>query len=264
MSKEIHLAKNSELNKILAYLRRNPVRNGAVIQDLLVWSEQSKFYFIESDDEISFLHLSGHPAHHNCLTLMADGEPYHIATLLNYLSPDSPFVVRETSSHLASVVKTYFSEAIIYPELRMDVDRDKFRPSHKGIARPLSESDATALAKFHGAPPQAAPSFVGWLKGARAVYGVFDKDRLVAIGSSKTNLPEVWDLVSIETLPDYRGRGYATEVTSILVDRALTETETVCVTVVSDNKPAIHVYEKLGFRKKQERMWADCGAGAAP
>ena len=78
------------------------------------------------------------------------------------------------------------------------------------------------------------------------------------------SVPEAWNLVSIQTHKDFRNKGYATEVTSALVERALQETETVTLTVVKDNAPAIRTYEKVGFKFAEDRIWIDNGTGAAP
>lgn len=263
MIQEIKTADKSDLPKVLGLLRRNAVRNAWAIQDMTVWPDKSKFLY-NDDQHFSYLLISGHPASQGHPTVIVDGELGAVAALLRVADIKVPFVIRETSAHLLPVIKDHYPSAKIYMEQRMDVTEDTFQPKHKGIARNLTPSDAVALAHFFGAPPQAASKFKGWLGGAKAFHGVFEKDQIVAIGSSMVSIPEAWNLVSIETHKDFRGKGYATEVTSSLVDRALKETKTVTVTVVKDNVPAIRTYEKVGFRATEDRIWVDNGTGSAP
>jgi ribosomal protein S18 acetylase RimI-like enzyme len=262
MKLEIRTAETTDIPFCLKHLRQNGVRNAWAIQDLTVWPERSKFFF--NSDPFSYVLISGHPASHGHPTVIAEGDPTAVASLLQTADIKIPFVIRETSAHLLPVLKNQYPSAKIYVEQRMDVTTDSFRPKHKGTARNLNPGDAEALAQFFGAPPQAAGKFKGWLSGAKAFFGVFEGSRLAAIGSSMVSVPEAWNLVSIETHKDFRRKGYATEVTSSLVERALKETATVTVTVVKGNAPAIHTYEKLGFKFAEDRIWLDNGTGSAP
>lgn len=264
MKEDIKVATQNDLPFVLTQLRRNGVRNAWAIQDITVWPDASKLFFCASQNSFSYLLISGHPASHDQPTLIVDGEPTLVSRMLKQHAPDAPFVVRETSSHLLDAVKAHCPDARIYLEQRMDVTKETFTPKHKGLARNLTESDAECLAQFFGAPPQAAGRFKGWLKGARLFLGAFQGDRLAAIGSTMVNVPEAWNLVSIETHKEFRGKGFATEITSALVARALEETNTVTVTVVVENAAAIRTYEKVGFKQAEGRIWADNGTGSAP
>ena len=249
---------------VLGQLRRNPVRNSWAIQDLTFWPDRAKLSFIEDGGQFSYLLVSGHPATHDQLTVVADGQADHVASLLDTQDMSEPFLVRETPLRLAPIVKAKYPEAKVFPQYRMDVTRATFRRQHTGLARPLKMEDASSLAAFFGAPPQAAKGFEGWLRGSKLFYGVFEGAQLVAIGSSMVNIPESWNLVSIETHKDFRGKGLATEITSTLVDQALEKTSTVTCTVAQSNAAAIRCYEKVGFTKAEERAWIDNGTGAEP
>ncbi|MES2965413.1 MAG: GNAT family N-acetyltransferase [Bdellovibrionota bacterium] len=259
---EIEIVTPSNVEKALELLQKDPIANGLAIQDLRRWPEQSKFYF--TDQPFSYLHVSGHPAHVGSTIIVLGGEPTVTHELFAHVKPQAPFTVRETSAAYQAAVEHYYPAVKVYEEYRMDVTLQTFKPHHKGTERQLTEADAPALAKFHGAPPQAVARFIGWVKGARALHAVFDGETIVAIGSSFVSTPDTWNLVGIATHENHRGRGHGTAVTSSLVERALSETKTVTVTVVKDNVPAIKTYEKLGFRIAEERIWADCGANSKP
>lgn len=258
------LAHPSDFPTILEQLRKNGVRNAWAIQDLIVWPDRSKLYFVKDGSKFSYALVTGHPASHDTPTLIADGDPATVLELLKAANITEPCVIRETSAHLLEPILSVFPEGKVFAEHRMDVTKSTYTPRHTGKARPLTVNDAEALAAFFGAPPQAAGRFKGWLGGAKAFMGLFDGSRLAAIGSSMVSVPEAWNLVSIETHKDFRGKGYATEVTSALVERALKDTAAVTVTVVKDNVAAIKTYQKVGFQITEDRVWVDNGTGSEP
>jgi len=260
----VNVLGKQDLNDVLMQLRLHGVSNAWAIQDLTLWPDRTKFLYVKNSDSFSYVLISGHPASHGHPTIIASGEPTAVDTLLREADIKGPFVIRETSVHLSSVIKAMYPSVKIYEEQRMDVTKNTYLPKHKGKARQLTFADVEALAQFFGAPPQAAGEFMGWLKGARAFFGVYEEGRLAAIGSSMVSVPEAWNLVSIETHQDFRRKGYATEVTSSLVERALNETATVTVTVVKDNTPAIRTYEHVGFKFVEDRIWVDHGTGSTP
>jgi len=56
-------------------------------------------------------------------------------------------------------------------------------------------------------------------------------------------------LGNITTDPDYRRKGIASRLTSILSEELLNEGKSVCLNVKDDNMPAIKCYKSLGFEK---------------
>lgn len=258
--KEFTSLSQAEKNEILAILRKDAAKHALVLQNLTSWPEASKFYFTKKAEVLSYVHFSGHPAHREgSATLVLDGDPAEVEVLLSEIRPQAPFAVRESPAFLEAAVRAYFPEAKFKLEHRMDVCRKTFQPRHGDGARQLEERDLPALCAFMGAPAQAAPRFIGWLKGARLFYGIEEGGALRAIGSSMVCLPEIFNIVSIETHKDHRGKGHATELTSALVAKCLELTNDVCLTVFADNQPALRVYEKLGFRIREDRMWMNCG-----
>lgn len=249
----------NEKNEILAVLRTDPAKHALVLQNLVAFPAASKFFFVQKGGRLSYLHVSGHPAHAQCTTLVLDGEPREVETLLREFRPFAPFTVRESPASVEGALKAYFPEAKSRAEHRMDVNRATFRSRHAGKARQLEVKDLPALCAFVGAPPQAAPRFEGWLRGAKVFFGIEEGGELRAIGSSMVCLPEIFNVVSIETHKDHRGKGYGTELTSALVAKCLEHTDNVCLTVFADNEPALKLYKNLGFRITEDRTWIDCG-----
>lgn len=255
--KEFSALPKAEKEKIFSLLAKDPAKHALVLQNLRAFPENSKFFFLSEGK--SYLHLSGHPAHQGPkATYVIDGDPREVEALLREVHPKPPFAVRESPASLQGALRAVFPEMKFRLEHRMDVTRQTFKPHHQGKARQLTENDLPSLCAFTGAPPKAAPRFMGWIKGAKIFYGIEESGELRAIGSTMVCLPEVYNLVSIETHTNHRGQGYGTELTSALVEKCFEFTNTVCLTVFADNPPALKLYEKLGFKVTEDRMWVDC------
>lgn len=263
---DIRLATRDDFPSLLDVLRRDAGRHALAIQDLTVWPDLSRFYF----DAPSFtrgiagylLH-TGHPGSQRVKSLILEGTP-DVATALFAHVPAGKWVMRETPGSLRAVIAAAAPEAVIYDEWRMDVDRSSFRPAKVlGRTRPLGPEDAPAIAAFYGLPTDKAAIFIRWLTHA-TLLGVFDGDRLAAFASTFVKTPEVWELVSITTHKDYRRRGLAAEVTSVITSLGLEAAPLVSLTVLQDNAPALGLYGKLGYRRREHRLWIDNGTGSSP
>lgn len=251
----------------LERLRQDPGPHLWAIQDLSRFPEKTQLFAINEEDPASFAYLlvSGHPSiSSHGPTLILGGNALSSRDLLSKL-PKPPFLIRETPASFLPILQPELpSSAQIFLEQRMELKRESYRPMHDDRARRLIDADAEALAAFHGAPPQAARGFMNWIRGARALLGIFDGPNLVAIGSSFCSTPEGWTLVSIETKKEHRRKGLGLQITSKLCEIAFSQTSLVSLTVVRDNLPAIKLYEKLGFQACENRVWIDCGVGAKP
>ncbi|MEM3770339.1 MAG: GNAT family N-acetyltransferase [Candidatus Bathyarchaeia archaeon] len=87
----------------------------------------------------------------------------------------------------------------------------------------------------------------GMNRGAKW-FGVKSDGKLVSIGNAWTT--EWISLIGIvATSEKYRNMGYATSVISTLVKEFLAVQPAMIIFVRSENAPAIHVYEKVGFKQ---------------
>lgn len=251
-----------ETSQILKHLKKNPVEFAWVIEDLEKWSLGSETFCAESEKGLSFVHKSGHPSQRGALTYILSDAGGTIETLLSHL-PKTGYTIRETRTEILPKLQPYIEGAKIYYEQRMNVTRETFKPHSTRKARQLVESDAQALLSFQGAPPPALENFKFWIRGA-TIFGIFEGDKLISMASSFNKSPDAWNIVAIRTLPEYRGKGFAGDVTSALVSLALEQTNTVTLTVLKDNAPALVCYTKLGFSKAEDRVWIDHGTGSQP
>jgi GNAT superfamily N-acetyltransferase len=81
-------------------------------------------------------------------------------------------------------------------------------------------------------------------------YGIFEGDRLVSMAGRRMHLPGLIEVSGVCTRPDARGRGYARMLMTRVIDEIERESKTAFLHALKGN-PAIHLYERLGFRLRQ-------------
>lgn len=89
----------------------------------------------------------------------------------------------------------------------------------------------------------------------RVWLGIRLDGKLVSIGN--TRLTD-WgsNIGVIATREEYRNRGYARSIVSALVKEILQKSDLALIHVLSDNFPAVRVYEKVGFRSHKQYFLA--------
>jgi predicted GNAT family acetyltransferase len=78
--------------------------------------------------------------------------------------------------------------------------------------------------------------------------GLFDKGQLIAMSGERMRTPGFIEISAVCTHADYRGRGYAKQLVSVLGNEIVADGKTPFLHVLADNNAAITTYEKLGFR----------------
>ena len=78
--------------------------------------------------------------------------------------------------------------------------------------------------------------------------GIREDGRLVAMAGERLKPYGYTEISGVCTHPDYRGRGYASSLVSILIRRIAKRNEVPFLHVRKENVDAIRVYEKLGFK----------------
>lgn len=85
--------------------------------------------------------------------------------------------------------------------------------------------------------------------------GVFDGSTLVAMAGQRLAPPGFREISAVCTHPDFRGRGLAAGLTSLVAQAILERGERPFLHHAADNDPARRVYEALGFEFRREVMW---------
>ncbi|MDE0300917.1 MAG: GNAT family N-acetyltransferase [Candidatus Poribacteria bacterium] len=88
-------------------------------------------------------------------------------------------------------------------------------------------------------------------------YGVWCNDQLISAAGTHFVTPFIAQIGNVFTHPKFRGRGYATAAT-IAVTNHLRRMgiKIISLFVVDQNEPAIRIYERLGFVKERELIFA--------
>lgn len=84
-----------------------------------------------------------------------------------------------------------------------------------------------------------------------AFIGVKVDGRLAAMAGERMRLPGFAEVSGVCTHPDFRGKGYAAELSRVVARRILARGETPFLHVYAHNAPAIAIYETLGFRLRR-------------
>lgn len=90
--------------------------------------------------------------------------------------------------------------------------------------------------------------------------GVYDGDRLVAMAGQRLAPPGHREISAVCTHPDFRGRGLAAGLTSLVAQRILDRGERPFLHHAADNDPARRVYETLGFEFRRPVVFEALGA----
>ena len=82
--------------------------------------------------------------------------------------------------------------------------------------------------------------------------GIREGGRLVAMAGQRMGLEGFREISGVATLPEFRGRGHARRLVSLLVGEILREGLTPILHVDADNASAKAAYEKAGFAPRRE------------
>jgi ribosomal protein S18 acetylase RimI-like enzyme len=87
-------------------------------------------------------------------------------------------------------------------------------------------------------------------------FGIRSAGTLAAMAGERLRLPGYTEISAVCTHPDHLGRGYASTLMEMLMERICGRGELPFLHVRSDNLRAIQVYERLGFRKRTSLHYA--------
>ena len=80
--------------------------------------------------------------------------------------------------------------------------------------------------------------------------GIRVDGRLAAMVGERLKLGSYTEVSAVCTHPDFRGRGMAAQLSSLVVERILTRGERPFLHAFADNHQAIRLYEQLGFARR--------------
>ena len=80
--------------------------------------------------------------------------------------------------------------------------------------------------------------------------GIRQEGKLVAMAGERFHLDGFCEVSAVCTHPDYCGRGYASQLTSLVAQNILDRNEIPFLHLSPTNEAAMRVYEKLGFKRR--------------
>jgi GNAT superfamily N-acetyltransferase len=85
-------------------------------------------------------------------------------------------------------------------------------------------------------------------------FGVFERDRLVAMAGERMFAGPLREISGVCTHPDFQGRGLARRLMLKLIRRQMQRGETPFLHVMTSNSNASRLYERMGFRAYRESV----------
>jgi predicted GNAT family acetyltransferase len=258
----------SSIPALEAYLRKELPENLYLIYDLQYERESRAAFHIAIEDESILgvlLKYRGYP--YSSTWILGSDEA--VRELLDEVGREKTVLL--TTPELSKTVEEKFPTASKYEMNIMALDASAAKPVVRHNVRRLGVDDAYAWARSvaYRVGENLEPAGGDVVEAQRllaknAAFGIVDGGLLVSRATSHVRLPEAWAVGGIFTDPRYRERGLATSATSALVREALQYTGRIVLFVRSDNAPANHLYEKIGFRNIAKRRWLDTGTGITP
>ena len=180
--------------------------------------------------------------------LLTLGDPQPLDAVLS-LHPGPRYAFATFRPEHLTVIKRYYHltrEALM---VRMAVTAESFRPV-EGEAERLRGRNAFRINRLYSA--EGGPTFYSSRHLEDGVYyGVYADGRLAAIAGTHVVSPAEGIAVvgNVFTHPRYRNRGLATVTTGAVTEALLQTCPYLVLTVESTNRPALRIYEKLGYRE---------------
>lgn len=130
-----------------------------------------------------------------------------------------------------------------------------FQPSFQHhILQPLTEAHVPQMLELTSLT-KPGPFFTHTLQFGGYI-GVFDGERLVAMGGERLKVPGFTEVSAICTHPQYRAQQMAKHILSALCQRILQRGEIPFLHSLTTNESALNVYQQLGFRPNRTIFYA--------
>lgn len=177
------------------------------------------------------------------------GDPGAIAAILS-IHPGTTHTYATCQPQHLAVLREVYRVSNQQPMIRMGVTRETFRAAHEIPAHMLSGIDIRRINGLYGSDGSSS-YYVPEHIDSGVYRGVVVDGRLVAVaGTHVVSTQERVAVVgNVFTHPAYRGRGYATSVTSAVTESLLEYCDNVVLTVDPANAPAVAAYTRLGYRE---------------
>ena len=199
------------------------------------------------------------------------GSQEGIKAMLAELRPRKAVLPRVRPEELGAVVEALGpGVGPIYDALLMTCDEASFRPLIKHRVIKLGPEHAE-LYRALMAGREDRPTELSLEEARRRlsdpdrpVFAVLHEGGIASVVMLYLSMPEVSLVGGVYTVPELRNKGFATSATAAATREALRRSELAALIVRADNKPAVRVYEKVGYRVHRHLKWVCVGLDYPP
>jgi ribosomal protein S18 acetylase RimI-like enzyme len=236
----------------------NPLNNAIIIADLTQLSSECSILAKCDGQKILALASYYMDLPFTSIAFHAQSE-VDIAELISEFGKRHPGLLQKTIFGLhdektAGIINECFSDVQAMPELQMVLRNDSIADvpidnSQYRIER-LTADDLIQISHLYSLVPAMA-----WTPKALSYgpcYGAFYQDTLVSIAGVHYLTRWVAEIGNVVTHPKHRRMNLAYACTKAVADALRGSCENIFLCVMSDNAPAIRLYEKMGFVTHQE------------
>lgn len=254
------LTQDASNDQVYAILTQDPVWNCFALADMeppLREYSQLALASREGSDEHAVCLILRHPIIGEVLSPFGSAEG--VAAILQHHPslPEHPML--QVQRPLMPVIERYYQPETEWKGLlRMAITASSWR-SHPSVTpqpiKQLTIADLPALKSLYEQHP--GNHFSADLFTQGLYFGAYAGEQIIAAGGTHACVPEhrIAVLGNILTAPEARRQGYATAITAALVAALFDQQfSLVVLNVFEDNRPAISIYQRLGFQTHHQYL----------
>lgn len=273
MSYKVAEAKEEHGQAILKLAYEDPVLNALLLYDWLVLRRERPS---ACDFYVALEALSGriaaacvvyHDKGFDSIIFCGSGEA--VKAIIEAIEPEKALMPRVLPEELNAILGILGNRLTsVYNVFLMTCSPEDFRPVIKHPVVQLGPEHAELFWRFCveelGREMGLEEARERLAEQGKPVFAIIKGGRIVSSALIYASLPEVSLLGGVFTVPELRGRGLATSVTSRATQAALERSDLAALIVREENEPALKVYRKLGYRVYKRLRWLNIGVDIRP
>jgi predicted GNAT family acetyltransferase len=240
-----------QLRKARKFLAENPVFNVLPLGDTYApLLRVSKLFIATEGSTVIGACSIYHPFNRKPSVALSTATPETKRALLGVaLRQVSGEFITSCSHDEVEAVKAHATVLSLESELQMMANPPKHIKSNVKVLR-ARKKDAEELDRFYSEQDSRAWTPLQFKGGP--FYCVKRNGKIVSAAGTHLKTPQIACIGSIATSEDHRMQGFATACTGTLASDLASKGRIISLFVRCDNKPAISMYENLGFKKIRE------------
>jgi predicted GNAT family acetyltransferase len=230
--------------RFLEHVRADPLEYYFYILDWEFNRDDSEFLLALEDDDIRGIMLT-----YKTRVAQFRGSREAVETLFPHLSLEETDIIVPLGMEDIPLTTYEPSEQHELVLMHLDKGNESLSKTHEAVQASADDADAMA-----GTMREALPEFWGEETGdkiRKSMEKTFwmvakDGDSIASLGN--TFFADFGSNIAVVcTHKDHRNKGYATSITSALVEEIFQRSDKALIHVLADNHPAVRAYSKVGF-----------------